>query len=327
MRLLGAPWNFITGLLGVAKRTILRWMMRAPLVARGRPPKEVDFEALAGLWRSMTDLGPSTGEPTLRRLHSNYPVGELKREMKRFRAYWKLTHKRKVLRLTWTRPGSVWSMDFAVPPVPLEGGYPAFLVVRDLASRKELTNAAAKAQDTQSVEETILFLISYYGPPLVIKSDNGPAFISRSFRRLLSEMGVLLLLSPPYCAPYNGSGENAVNEAKTHAAHHALLHGRTETWTKDDLAWARERSNITVGADGLTRDERFKSGEPITAQERRNFRLAFRAEKRKIRRDMEGELKRKLNRKEHNIADRRALRNALIGSGFLCVEGANYSNK
>ena len=300
--------------------------LEEPLVARGRPPSEVDSETVADLWKTMKYFGPKTGEPTLRRNHPDYPVGALRREMKRFRDFWKLTHKRHVQRLTWTRPMTVWSMDFAVPPVAMEGGYTAFLVVRDLASRKELCNMPVYAQDTKSTEETIQFYLSLYGPPLVIKSDNGSAFISKDFRRALNKMGVLLLLSPPYCPSYNGSAENAVNEAKTHAAHHALESGCSETWTRDDLAWARERANLTVGADLLTRDERFDKGEPITELERKNFRLAFRAEKLKVKKTMEDDINRKLTRKEHNIADRRALKNALIKSGFLFVEGANYSN-
>lgn len=324
----GSDWTTVEILLGVAKRTIHRWMERLdkPLVARGRPPKEVDFQVWIDLWKTMTELGPKTGVATLRRHHPDYPVAALRREKKRFASYWKHFHPREVSKLRWTRPGSVWAMDFGVPPVPLEGGYTAFLSVRDLPSRMELTNVAVYSENTRSVEEVILFLISLYGAPLVIKSDNGPAFISKAFRRLLSEMGVLLLLSPVRKPSYNGTAENAVNEVKTYAPHHAILQGRINTWTTEDLAWARERANITVGSDGLTRNERFDKGEPITAQEREAFRLAFRVEKSKIRRTMERKLKRKLNRKEHNTADRRALKAALIASVFLFVEGVSYSN-
>jgi hypothetical protein len=36
--------------------------------------------------------------------------------------------------LHWTRPGAVWAIDFAEPPLPIEGSYSRLLAVRDLAS-------------------------------------------------------------------------------------------------------------------------------------------------------------------------------------------------
>jgi hypothetical protein len=36
--------------------------------------------------------------------------------------------------LHWTVPGSVWAMDFAEPPAPVDGVYDYLFSVRDLAS-------------------------------------------------------------------------------------------------------------------------------------------------------------------------------------------------
>ena len=40
--------------------------------------------------------------------------------------------------LTWPVTGSVWAIDYAEPPAPIDGRYDALLAVRDLASGMQL---------------------------------------------------------------------------------------------------------------------------------------------------------------------------------------------
>ena len=72
-----------------------------------------------------------------------------------------------------------------------------------------------------------------YGPPLVIKSDNGSAFTAELFQDLLSEHGVTQLLSPPALPRYNGSVESGIGSMKLRTADHsAFSHGTI--WSADD---------------------------------------------------------------------------------------------
>ena len=43
-----------------------------------------------------------------------------------------------------------------------------------------------------------------YGPPLVLKSDNGPAFKSAAFGQVLAEQGITWVSSPAPMPWYNG---------------------------------------------------------------------------------------------------------------------------
>ena len=56
---------------------------------------------------------------------------------------------------------------------------------------------------------TLLILFLRFGPPLVLKADNGSAFDNDQVRGLLAAWGVTLLLSPVRRPQYNGSIEAA----------------------------------------------------------------------------------------------------------------------
>jgi len=77
-------------------------------------------------------------------------------------------------------------------------------VVRDLASRCTLSAKAVKGQDAASTMEELSWLFFYYGRPLVMKSDNGPTFISWEMRNFIKEACAYLMLSPVRRPSYNG---------------------------------------------------------------------------------------------------------------------------
>jgi transposase InsO family protein len=82
-----------------------------------------------------------------------------------------------------------------------------------------------------------------FGPPLVIKADNGSPFISQVVRDLLHQWGVVLLLSPVRRPQYNGSIEAANGPMKIRTEHVAALAGRPGEWISGDLAGARDQAN------------------------------------------------------------------------------------
>lgn len=311
--------------LHVPLRTLQEWRRRWRVdnlvpKPRGRPPERGTRKARERLLRTLKDLPPGTGLPTLRRENPDMPVGELRR-MKKMHDEWTDKRRRLALsRCTWTEAGRAWSMDFAKPPFFLERGYTHFLLVRDLATKELLEVCPVRAEDGASVREALSFLFSYYGPPLIIKSDNGPAFLSGDTAEFLLQLGVLPLLSPPYTPRYNGSAERGVGDGKTYAGHHAAVLGRPGAWSVTDLAWARQTLNtVRVGTDGRTPAERAEGKTRVTVEERNAFLHLAETCLERARADRGKEPDKGFNKTQMASIYRQALRRALEKAGYLIV--------
>jgi transposase InsO family protein len=180
--------------------------------------------------------------------------------------------------LTWNGAGRVWALDFTEPPSPVEGRYRYVLTVRDLASGCTLAAIAVRAEDAQAAIHVLAALFAAHGPPLVLKADNGPAFIARDTRAFLEHHGVQLLLSPAYTPSYNGACEAGNGTIKTLAHELACRHGRPTAWTLDDLEGARLWANrrITDRMQIHNPEQRFAVRQAITSSEREQFHHACR---------------------------------------------------
>jgi len=118
---------------------------------------------------------------------------------------------------------------------------------------------SARRRHDRSVGDDHLF--TTYGPPLVLKSDNGSTFIAKIFTTLLLRWGVTSLLSPPQWPPYNGSIEAWFGISKTRIRIEAVRHGRFDRWLLDDIEAARQLANcasrpwaysaLRRGSDGI----------------------------------------------------------------------------
>jgi transposase InsO family protein len=129
-------------------------------------------------------------------------------------------------------------MDHTQPPEPIDGRYPRVLTVRDLASGMQLAWQPVPDETAVATVAVVLSLFRKYGAPLVLKSDNGSAFKSEDFAKLLASHGVAWLPSPPRMPSYNGSCEATNRHAKLRTAHFALRdHGGR--WTSAALQAAR----------------------------------------------------------------------------------------
>ncbi len=104
-----------------------------------------------------------------------------------------------ICELEWEHPGAIWAMDFTHPPRLIDGVFPAILNIVDLGSRQQLCWLPVMREDAQTVRGVILDLFDQHGEPLVIKSDNGPAFRAEASKDLLADWNVFPLFSPPYC--------------------------------------------------------------------------------------------------------------------------------
>jgi transposase InsO family protein len=202
------------------------------------------------------------------------PRAELEDLVKRYRRVWRKRHQYAPHCLEWTVPGTVWAMDFSDPVQPIDGLHPYLLAVRDLASGCQLLWSPVRSP---SAEEAILALSSLFaqhGAPLVLKTDNGSAFIADVTRDFLSPFGVNLLFSPPRTPRYNGSIEAGIGSLKTRTERHAARAGHPGYWTSDDVEHGRDEANATArphGPTGPTPNQLWEERRPVTTEQRSVF--------------------------------------------------------
>lgn len=140
-----------------------------------------------------------------------------------------------ITRTTWTRAGALWAMDHSDAGAAIDGARRHLLVVRDLASGFVLLALPCEAQDGATVRAALTHLFAEHGAPLVLKSDNGAAFVAAESEALLDRHGVLHLRSPAYTPSYNGACEAGIGSIEVAAFHQATLADRAAHWTSDDL--------------------------------------------------------------------------------------------
>ena len=199
------------------------------------------------------------------------PRSELKDILRRFRRVWQYQNQRLIHRLRWHHPGTVWAVDHVQPDQPIDGIYPYAISVRDLASHYQL---AWQPVPDVGAETTIAVLASLFwehGPPLVLKSDNGSAFIAGDTGGLLAAWGILHLRNPRATPQYNGSCEAANGSHKKITEDQAALAAHPGRWTSYDLQQARMiRNQLGRPWDhrGPTPEDVWQSRQPITSTQR-----------------------------------------------------------
>jgi transposase InsO family protein len=123
-------------------------------------------------------------------------------------------HQAELRHITWKIPGLVWSLDdaelarFAHRKLHLHQ-------VQDLASRYKFTPWVGERVLGETVADHLEQLFLRYGPPLVLKRDNGSNLNQQAVDTLLARYLVIPLNSPPHYPPYNGGIECAMREMKT----------------------------------------------------------------------------------------------------------------
>ena len=152
--------------------------------------------------------------------------------------------------------------------------------VRDQATGYSLAWTATENETSVPVLRILRELFAKYGAPLVIKCDNGSAFINEEMKAFLQEMGVHQHFSPPRKPSYNGGVErgNGIQGAATR--HEAKRNGRDGYWMTDDLNAARERVNATRRTKGTIPSEEWEARRPIEETTRQAFQATFAEEQR-----------------------------------------------
>jgi len=163
----------------------------------------------------LDEAGPQLGLPTLQACCPETPRAILAYLQAGYRRQFRQDHRLVVETLQWHRAGAVWAIDHSQPPRLVDGCYDQILAIRDLASGMQLAWTAvpdATAREALPVLETF---VRQYGAPLVLKSDNGSAFISQEFQTWLADWRIVPLFSPVRMPRYNGACEAGIGGAKT----------------------------------------------------------------------------------------------------------------
>jgi transposase InsO family protein len=194
--------------------------------------------------------------------------------LRRYRRVWRKRRRALASVLRWTRPGTVWAVDFAEPPLPVEGRYGRLLAVRDLASGCQLLWLPVEDDSAATAAAALESLFRECGPPVVLKTDNGSAFFAGELEALLARWEVEQMRSPPRMPRYNGACEAGIGSMKARTHHRAAAEGRPGQWTCDDAEAARQEANQTArpnGPLGPTPEESWLSRVAVALTERMGF--------------------------------------------------------
>jgi transposase InsO family protein len=244
------------------------------LAPRGRPTIDSDRDLRLAVLAIFDLCGPEVGQPTLQEFFPSMPARELLDLADRYRDFHCNGKNVLVHALTWNEPGTVWAMDYTVPPNVIEGVYKTILCVRDLASGKTLAAMPSDHDDARTTIDVLRALFAEHGPPLCIKSDNGCHFVAGEVQALLAEYRVAHLRSPFYSPTFNGSIEAGICSLKIRAHYEAARHNRPGEWTTDDVEGARLRGNELGRPHGMARgtpDAEWARRAPIAEDTRRSL--------------------------------------------------------
>ena len=225
----------------------------------------------------LDEAGPWLGIPTLQVNCPDIPRCVLTYLLGHYRRQFQAEHRLVIEALHWTTPGAVWAIDHSQPPQPVDGQYAQILAVRDLASGLQLAWTAVPDATAAEALAVLEPLMHQSGPPLVLKSDNGSAFISERFMERLAHWQVVPLFSPARMPRYNGACEAGIGGMKRRTEFLAARQGCYDQWTVDQLyaavVWANE-DHYPHGLGKGTAASRFAARRPLAAAERDFFRAA-----------------------------------------------------
>lgn len=323
----GAKKCEVAASLGLAPRTIRVWESqdsREGLLPRrrGRPLERSSVEARNRLLGLLVEHGPTIGVEMLGSLSPGMARGEIRDMLRRYREHYFFEHELVFESLDWKLAGRVWAMDHTEPPGPVDGTQRAILSVRELASGAQILWKEELGPRVVEVIRDLEGCFKEEGAPLVLKSDNGSAFIARELRTLCARWGVELLWSPPRTPRYNGAVESGIRWLKERTEHVALSGGHPGEWTAKDLEVARALTNQLpreARKHAAARGEVFGSRTPITEEERASFQARL-AEERAAARGSRG-IGDQVVLKPHKLAaiTRQAMRRALVALGILTI--------
>ena len=165
-------------------------------------------------------------------------------------------------------------MDHSPATQLVDSQYDQVFAVRDLASHYQLAWRVVSGTGADEACHILEALFQEHGAPLIMKSDQGSAFISAAMQRLLERYHVTPLFSPKRRPQYNGALERANSTHKTYTHQRAVTAGHPHFWTSADLEAARQLANRITrpwGCQGQSPEQSWEARQPVTAAERERF--------------------------------------------------------
>jgi len=216
--------------------------------------------------------------------------------------------------------GTVWAVDYAEPPAPIDGQYRYLLAVRDLASGQQLAWLPVKRPNATTACHLLKALFRQHGAPLILKADNGSPFHAAEVQKLLQQEKVVPLFSPVRMPRYNGACEAGIGSMKTRTHHESARHDHPGEWSCDDCEAARLQANELArpwGAHQPTPDQAWAERALITPEERTAFRTAVQDEESQVRWEQGYQATAALRYHARAAVHRVAIRRALVALGLL----------
>jgi hypothetical protein len=221
-------------------------------------------------------------------------------------------------------------IDFSKAPYPIDGVDWHIFAVRDLASRYQLAWRAVAGERADEVIAILRSLFQEHGPPLVLKSDNGSAFIAEVMEEAMQAERVIQLFSPAGRPSYNGGLERSNRVNKMYTAQHAISAGHEHQWLASDLEAARRIANQTTrpwGHEGSTPEQAWEGREPPSDEQRAEL-LRSLVEQREHSAEQLGiDLTKALNHADRARLDRHALLKVLTQLGYLTLRRGQRMTK
>jgi transposase InsO family protein len=321
----GRTWAATAADLHLAERTLRQWRRAArpggrPRRQLGRPLPRSPVAVRNAVLGWLDEAGPAVGLAALRDSFPGLARAELDDLLRRYRRVWRQRHPQAVHVLHWPQPGAVWALDFAEAPAPVDGASPYLLAVRDLGSGRQLLWLPVAEATAAVTVEALASLVAWYGAPLVLKADNGPAFVAAAAQAWATAAGVDWLYSPPGVPAYNGAIEAGIGALKWRTEWRALRRGCPGAWSWDDVEGARLEANAQArprGARGPTPDEAWAARRALGPEERDAFQATLTACRRQARQEAAVLESATLTETEERRLDRMAIRRALVAHGYL----------
>jgi hypothetical protein len=171
---------------------------------------------------------PGWGLTRIRQRIPGLPKNAAATYLKRLKRIMRRRSRRHWCRLTWRVPGAVWALDGTWMDRVVDDIGRRALLVAEMHRRKPLALQSVRGERTGDTISLLQRLIDVHGPPLVLKVDNGSAFIAKRLADFCDGHGMVLMHSPIRQPRWNGTCEVLGRWTKKRAAA-AACHWRRPT--------------------------------------------------------------------------------------------------
>ena len=213
----GMPYRDVCEIAEVAPSNHMRWngrRLRGEEVLQTPGPKKVEEPDIGRLHDEILEMSHcrkrTHGTGTLYEEHresiSRRALSDLVKAARREK---NAERTGRQVRIDWKCPGYVWAFD------ETEWHGRNVLTVRDLGSRYRMPSLTGRLTG-ERIAAWLEGLFERFGPPLILKRDNGSALKCAEVDKLLGSWRVIPLDSPMHYPQYNGSVEQSQWELQRH---------------------------------------------------------------------------------------------------------------